>query len=404
MPLEGHRVPEGRLDESIALALRAVRHPETGLAALLAVQSPSLQARLVAVYLAPGGPGPAELLASGGPEVTRAGAPGPANPLVTDLVRRLVVHTVPVSEPTPSDVPPPWREFPFLGRIGTPLPRGAACVLVVGGDRPADDAALREASGPVALLAATLIAGRECERLRQELHELRQSRSLLAAGLQHDLRTPLTSIMGSAATLRDRAELLNADEHEEMLGIILSQASRMNEMVSQALSLEALDSDAPPRAIRTDLLDLAKKVASVARAAREGEILIEVPSAEVCTDPSRVERALLNLLDNALKYSPPESPVYLIGESVDDEFNFTVADAGAGVTPSLVPTLFSAYATDPNRPGGIGLGLHSVANLAAELGGRLWYARREGWTRFTLTIPDLKTKERARAEVGEVER
>jgi signal transduction histidine kinase len=98
-------------------------------------------------------------------------------------------------------------------------------------------------------------------------------------------------------------------------------------------------------------------------------------------------------LDNALKYSPPSQAVHLLGEKENQGFTFTVADAGPGVTPSVVPTLFSAYATDPNRSGGLGLGLHSVSCLADELGGRVGYARHAGWTRFSLHIPDLRSRE-----------
>ncbi|HET6770568.1 MAG TPA: ATP-binding protein [Actinomycetota bacterium] len=111
------------------------------------------------------------------------------------------------------------------------------------------------------------------------------------------------------------------------------------------------------------------------------------------TDTARLERALLNLVDNALKYSPPGHAVHMLGESSDRGFVFTVADCGPGVNPSVVPTLFSAYATDPDRSDGLGLGLHSVAVLVEELGGRVRYARQAGWTRFSIHIPDLRGSE-----------
>ncbi|HYH28493.1 MAG TPA: HAMP domain-containing sensor histidine kinase, partial [Actinomycetota bacterium] len=250
-----------------------------------------------------------------------------------------------------------------------------------------DEVELKNASAPVALLTTTLVATREVEALRKDLRQVRQDQTLLAAGLQHDLRTPLTSILGCARTLRDRGTSLSAEERTEMLDIIAGQAQRLSEMMSEALDQHREDPDAPVRLREVDVEELARRAAGAARVGRGGEILIEVGTHTVVTDSNRVERALLNLLDNALKYSPSDRAVHLIGEPTADGYAFTVADAGPGVTGSVVPTLFSAYSTDPNRHGGTGLGLHSVAGIAAELGGRVSYSRQSGWSRFTFCIP-----------------
>lgn len=385
------------LEDTITLALRAVRHPQTGVAAVLAGVSQVLNARICAVYLAPAGPGPAELLATGGPEAGLLGAPGPVEDAMGELVRLLVLETTPISTQVRSDHPGPWDAFDHLGRIATPLPSGVACLLLVAGGEHFDADKLRRASAPIAVLTAALVAGREVERLRHELHELGQERTLLAAGLQHDLRAPLSSILGCARTIRDRLDVLAPSERNELLDIVESQGERLNTMIAQALDRETIGPDAPLRLTTVSLSEVAERVASAARAGREGHILIEVPDDSVVTDTGRLERALLNLLDNALKYSPPSQAVHLLGEKENQGFTFTVADAGPGVTSSVVPTLFSAYATDPNRSGGLGLGLHSVSCLADELGGRVGYARHAGWTRFSLQIPDLRSRE---ASVG----
>ena len=381
------------LEDAITLALRAVRHPQTGVAALLAGANQQLKSRISAVYLAPAGPGSAELLAVGGPESDLLGAPGLVEGTMGDLVRLLVLETAPVCTAGPSDHPKPWNGFDHIGRIATPLPSGVACLLLVAGWEPVDADTLRRTSAPIAVLTAALVAGREVERLRHELHELRQERTLLAAGLQHDLRAPLTSMLGCARTIRDRFDFLKPDERAELLDIMESQGERLNSMIAQALDRETVGPHAPLRLATANLGEVAGRVVRAARAGLTGEILIEVPEAFLVTDTGRLERALLNLLDNALKYSPPGHAVHLLGETSDRGFTFTVADCGPGVTPSVVPTLFSAYATDPNRSGGLGLGLHSVASLADELGGRVRYARQAGWTRFSLHIPDLRNRE-----------
>lgn len=391
------------LEDTITLALRAVRHPQTGVAAVLAGINQALHGRICALFLAPAGPGPAELLAAGGPEAAQLGAPGPAEDAMGDLVRLLVHKTTPISTHVPSDYPRPWDTFDYLGRIATPLPSGVACLLLVAGEEPFDADILRRASAPIAVLTAALVAGREVERLRHELHELRQERTLLAAGLQHDLRAPLSSILGCARTIRDRLDVLAPSERDELLNIMESEGERLNTMIAQTLDRETIGPDAPLRLMTVSLSEVAERVASAARAGREGHILIEVPDDSVVTDTGRLERALLNLLDNALKYSPPGQAVHLLGERENQGLTFTVADAGPGVTSSVVPTLFSAYATDPNRSGGLGLGLHSVAGLADELGGRVSYARHAGWTRFSLHVPDLRSREASGMAQGEAE-
>jgi len=377
------------VNEIVTLALRAVRHPQTGLAAVLSAASADLHGRIGAIYLAPAGPGPVELVAAAGRDIDRIGSPGAVHGRTSEVVRVLVLQTTAEWGPTPTGQPEPWSSYPYQGRVSTPLPSGGACLLLIAGEAPNDPELLREVSAPIALLAGALASARELEALRSELHAVRQSKTLMAAGLQHDLRAPLTSILGCARTLRTQGQLLSEEERAELLDIVASQSERMNGMVSEALSSDPIAEDSPLRRSAVSTQEVAARAAAAARVGRGGDVDIQVADDRLVTDSNRLERVLLNLLDNALKYSPEGNPVHLLGSWRDDEYVFVVADAGPGVTPSVVPTLFSAYATDPHRSGGIGLGLHSVATLARDLGGRVAYARKEGWTRFCVTIPDM---------------
>ncbi len=364
-------------------ALRSLRYPATALAAVLAETASRLGADVLAAYLVPADGGTVHLLGSVGPAATddlESMAPGELDRLLGKPDGSVV--------DMPPLAPEPWRRFAVLGRTEAALPDGARLRMLAATDGEFDGEDLRASTGPVAALAAIVHVARESELLREELHRLRQDRTLMAASLQHDLRTPLTSILGSARTLDRQWAKLPPMEREELLGMIASQAERLSGMVAEALGREVGSPDAPLRAQRADVGLLARRVVAAGRAARGGSVDIQVDPAVIVTDPDRLERALLNLLDNALKYSPPDATVHLAGEAARDRYTFTVADAGPGVDSEILPSLFAAFATDRSRPGGTGLGLHSVVRLAGELGGNVSYSRRGGVTRFCLTVPD----------------
>lgn len=143
-----------------------------------------------------------------------------------------------------------------------------------------------------------------------------------------------------------------------------------------------------PRRVALD--ELIQRVAAAGTVGRGGDVNVEAPELLITTDAHRLERALLNLLDNALKYAPSGAPVHIIVESSPSGATVTVADSGEGVAPDVLPRLFGAYATNSSRTDGTGLGLHSARRLAEDLRGRIDYSRVSGWTRFSVYVPDLE--------------
>lgn len=368
------------------LAERAFRNPRTALAALLAGLVDDLDAQLGAVHLALLG-GDVELLAAGGPEAARLGPPGRAAAPIGELIHQVWAECSASGYSTALTGSAPWASHPEVVSVCVLLEGGHACLVTVAGDAPLDPEDLVDSSHTAAVLAQLEVNRRTIDHLRAELHEVQQGRSLIAASLQHDLRGPLTSIIGNVRTIQARRDQLDPETADLLLDGVVLQSERLGRMLDETLDRTAGSLSGPVRQMKVALKSLCERVVSAAVASRDGNVVIEADDLDVVTDPDRLERALLNLVDNALKYTPSGVPVHMIVECVRGAVTITVADNGTGVSAEVLPGLFGAYATDPQRGDGIGLGLHSVRNIIEEIGGRVGYARHSGWTRFTVTLP-----------------
>lgn len=371
------------LEELVALSLRSLRRAPTGLAALLSGVSSALGASLVGAYLIPP-TGTPELLAT-------AGSDGPSLSQRTGedhgMLRALALQLeARAAEPeTRSGI---WTEYGNVASVSSCLDEKTTCVLVAAGDSSVDLEVLRRISAPVTVLSYVIAQDRNSRELRRYAIETDQEMSLLVAGLHHDLKTPLTGILGSARTLIDRGDRVSAELREELLEGIARQTERLTRMVTDTLDRDR-DRDRPVTPSSVNLRDLTERAAAAAMMGRTGSVVVEAPDSEIRTDADRLERALLNLLDNALKYTPTGEPVYVIAESQEDGWTrVTTADQGPGVAHDVLPRLFDPYVSDAGRGDGTGLGLNSAKRaIERDLGGLLSYTRHQGWTRFVISIP-----------------
>lgn len=376
----------------LPLVMRAIRHPRSGLSALLAImaeESSASSVGLIALYPDDA----AQLLSGGGKDALSLGLPGPidwAKPVFRSSGSAVA-----------GDEAGPWIRGQQVEWRSSP---GSTAVLsLVACGTAIETEVFDDLAGPAFLMGELILVRNELDGLSDRLRRERQDRALIAASLQHDLRTPLSSILGFARILREDHDL-GSQETAELLDLMVSEAEHMAELVADGLRREAAGPDSPLKLGAVDPAEVAANVAETARTSRHHDLVIGVERGSIVTDPARLTRALLNLVDNALKYSPEDVPVRLSGGRDGDHYLFVVADSGPGVSDELVPTLFQPYATDPARPDGTGLGLYSVATTARELGGRVSYARRGDWTTFSLWIPSLSDmtsdEEKAMSETG----
>jgi signal transduction histidine kinase len=125
------------------------------------------------------------------------------------------------------------------------------------------------------------------------------------------------------------------------------------------------------------------------------EIAIDEPASPVLADPNRLERILINLLSNALKYSPPESPVRVRAARAGDEMVVSVVDEGVGIPAEEQVRIFDRFyrVAGSRRSEGLGLGLHITRLLVQAHGGRIWVESRVGeGSTFSFTLPVVDTR------------
>ena len=224
-----------------------------------------------------------------------------------------------------------------------------------------------------------------------ELRALERSREELLSLVSHDLRAPLTVTQVRAQRLLrsgvDRAVARDAQA-------ILTSARRMNAIIQDLIDLPSLETGQVrlrrrPVRLQTFLPELVDRLVPAAQAER---IQIDVPEdiPEVPADPDRLERALTNLLTNALKYSAPRRPIVVKAVRHADEVVISVTDEGPGIPAEEVPHLFDRYyrAKTGLHVEGVGLGLYISKQLVEAHGGRIWVESRPGeGSTFSFSLP-----------------
>ena len=207
------------------------------------------------------------------------------------------------------------------------------------------------------------------------LEELERMRAEFLGMVSHELRAPLTSIKGSAATVLSTSRVLDPAEVRQFFRIIDEQANHMDGLISDLLDAGRIDagtlSVSPQSSEMTTLIDQARTT-FLAGGGRH-HVLIDLPQdlPRVLADRQRLVQVLNNLLANAARHSPESSPIRVSAVRDGVHVAVSVSDEGQGVAPERLPSLFRKYTGDGERGIAGGLGLAICKGLVEAHGGRI---------------------------------
>ncbi len=238
----------------------------------------------------------------------------------------------------------------------------------------------------------------DLERRLAAEQSLGKARDEFVANASHELRTPLTSIYGLALMLEEDPVFRESETAPELLDMIISEAADLSRMVEDLLTTARLDAGALHYTFENVevLGEVDEVVGPMLRAGLH--IGLDCESGIVRADRLRFRQVLRNLLSNARKYGGPD--IRVEGHVEEGKYVCSVADNGEGIPEDLEGRLFQRYIHQGHQPlvlGSVGLGLSIVRALAEGQGGAVHYERRDGWTRFLVTLPLVAVVEPAEA-------
>jgi two-component system sensor histidine kinase KdpD len=249
--------------------------------------------------------------------------------------------------------------------------------------------------GALASLLAVALDRERLERTALEAEALRRSdeaKTALLRAVSHDLRSPLTAIRAATDGLSAASLSLDEADRAALLATIDAEAKRLERLVGNLLDLSRLEAGAatPRREVWT-LDDLVgRALADLGAAAERVSISIADDLPPIRVDATQIERVLVNLLENALKFSSPADPVALSAERGDAEVLVRIVDLGPGVEERDRERLFEPFergSTGGARPGA-GLGLAIARGFARANDGTVWLeAARDRGTSFVVSLP-----------------
>ncbi|HEY7705992.1 MAG TPA: ATP-binding protein [Gaiellaceae bacterium] len=332
--------------------------------------------------------------------------PGTVRPIAGSVVEDVVksgqtVYRQDMSEPGYDEE----SEFLALGlhsRVFAPLLTGAetiGAISVVRREANAFRAGEIELLGLLGRLAGSAVQNiRAYEAERTTVEELRKLSALRAdfvSLVSHELRSPMASVIGSARTLEQRWRELTAEQREAFLALIAHETSRLADLIGDVLDTSRIEAGTFSYSFAdVDLAQLVRDSAAAAGHAQD-EVAVEAVVRDqlppVRGDRDRLRQVLVNLIDNAVKYSPPGDEVRVEAENADGRVVIEVRDRGPGISPEHQRVIFEKFGrvnVGEHAKPGTGLGLFIARSIAEAHGGALEVRSAPGrGATFRLSLP-----------------
>jgi signal transduction histidine kinase len=211
------------------------------------------------------------------------------------------------------------------------------------------------------------------------------------AAVSHELRSPLTSILGLALTL-ERAPDIKGQDRDDLLSRLAANAKKLDRLLKDLLDIDRLNRGiVEPQYRVTDVSAIARRTVEHLDALAGREIIVQTDPVVIPVDPPKIERIVENLLMNAARHTDADTRIWLIVTPYEGGVRITVEDDGSGVPPELRAAIFEPFRQGPTRSPhapGTGIGLSLVARFAELHGGRAWANERDGGgAAFHVVIP-----------------
>jgi len=241
-------------------------------------------------------------------------------------------------------------------------------------------------------LERTLLSEQSAETQRQMDRE--QLRNALLSSVSHDLRTPLGSIMGAASTLLENDTSLSPEGRRGMLETIHEETHQLQRLVTNLLDVTRLESGVVE--VKKEWVPVEEVVGSalerLSRVLGSREIKVEIPSKLPLApmDPVLMEQVLVNLLENAAKFSPEDQPIEIRAWATERAVTLAIADHGQGLPEGLEEKIFDKLvkAANPHGRTGAGLGLTICKGITEAHGGWIQGSNRpQGGAQFLVSLP-----------------
>jgi PAS domain S-box-containing protein len=228
----------------------------------------------------------------------------------------------------------------------------------------------------------------------QRLRNLDEMKNTFLEAVSHDLRTPLTAILGSAITLEGSLAQLSDTDVRDLVGRIATNAKKLERLLADLLDLDRLQRGiVAPQRRPTDLAALVARAVDELDDPAGHPIETDVAPGTFSLDAAKTERIVENLLTNAVRHTPAGTAIWIRAEAAPGGVSIAVDDAGPGVPPTLAEAVFEPFRQAPGSSSehapGVGIGLSLVRRFAELQGGRAWVEGREGGgASFRVFLPE----------------